>query len=224
MIKGKVKKDIISWFLGLFLIPSLILNIYLFQKSQKYNQGIKVIAVFDGDTILLDGKTKLRLRSVDAPELEFCGGPEAKKLLSSLVEGKRIEISEKIIGRWGRPTALVYLNNKLINEKMLASGWARYHSDKTTQKKILQTAFNQAKKDKKGIFSPKCRQIENLDNPDCLIKGNIDKNSGAKKYYFPGCVQYKFTIIEKDIGEQWFCNEAEAKKAGFKRSKTCPQK
>lgn len=66
------------------------------------------------------------------------------------------------------------------------------------------------------------KQTKNLENPKCIIKGNLDLNSGRKIYYFPGCSQYKFTIIEKDIGEDWFCTEKEAQEAGFVRSKTCP--
>lgn len=59
-------------------------------------KGIKVLAVLDGDTILLDGKVKLRLRHMDTPELEFCGGPEAKKLLESLVKDKKVVLQEYI--------------------------------------------------------------------------------------------------------------------------------
>ena len=73
-----------------------------------------------------------------------------------------------------------------------------------------------------GIYSPKCSQTTNPDNPNCNIKANIDKNSDRKNYYFPGCPQYEFTIVEKDTGENWFCSEAEAAAAGFTRALNCP--
>jgi hypothetical protein len=96
-------------------------------------------------------------------------------------------------------------------------------TDNSSQKTILKTAYDLAKEMGFGIFSPKCYQ-KNPQNPQCNIKGNIDKATEVKKYYFPGCAQYEFTIVEKDIGEGWFCTEEEAQEAGFERSKTCPEK
>ncbi|HUV46847.1 MAG TPA: thermonuclease family protein [Candidatus Bathyarchaeia archaeon] len=219
------KKPVSQWlkWLGFFLlIPSLILNLFLFQKSQKSDQGILVIAVIDGDTFVLDGKTKLRLRHLDAPELEYCGGQEAKEFLEDLVLNKKVIIQEKILAQsGGRPMALVYIGDKLVNEEVLRAGWGRYHSDKSSQKDFLKSAADLAKENQLGIFSPKCYQTENPDNPDCLIKANIDKNSDRRNYYFPGCSQYDFTIVEKDLGEGWFCTEKDAQEAGFTRSKTC---
>lgn len=205
----------------LLLIPSLILNLFLFQKRS--NEAILVLEVLDGDTLLLEGKTRLRLRHLDAPELNYCAGSEAKQFLESLVKGKKIIIREKILDQQARAMALVYLGRTLINEKVLASGWARYHADQTSQKSKLKKAAAYAKEAQLGLYSPKCYQKENLENPQCLIKGNIDKNKAQdnKKYYFPGCGNYKNTIVEKDLGEDWFCTEEEAQKAGFTKSKTC---
>lgn len=209
------------WLGFLLLIPSLILNVFLLQQTQKGGQGIKVIGVIDGDTLVLEGKVRLRLRHIDAPELEFCGGKEAKEKLESLVKGKRVILREQIVDQRGRPMALVYIGNILVNEEMTKSGWVRYHADKSSQRSILKAAYDSAKKEGLGVFSPQCYQKENPENPECNIKGNIDKATGVKKYYFPGCAQYKFTIVEKDIGEQWFCTEEGAQKAGFEKSKTC---
>ena len=61
------------------------------------DQGVKVEGVIDGDTLVLEGNAKIRLRSADAPELEFCGGQEAKAELEKLVSGKTVQIKEKIM-------------------------------------------------------------------------------------------------------------------------------
>jgi len=222
----KAKKKNFNWLLALLLLPSLILNFYLLakQQTQKSDQGILVIGAIDGDTLVLDGKVKLRLRQVDAPELAYCGGNKSKEFLEKLTKGKKITIKEKILDKFGRPIALVYIDNTLVNKEILANGWGRYHNDKTSQKQALKQAYQQAKKNKKGIFSPECFQTENLDNPECVIKGNIDKVTKTKLYYYPGCAQYKYTIVEKDIGENWFCSESQAQKAGFTKSKTCHNK
>jgi len=222
-MKDKSRKNWLSWLWFLLLIPSVVLNIFLYQKSQKKEGGISVIGILDGDTLVLEGKVRLRLRQVDAPELDFCGGKEAKELLKTLTEDKRVLVREEILDQRGRPMALIYVGETLVNLEMLKGGWVRYHADQTSKKGVLREAFEKAKTEGKGIFSPLCYQKENPQNPNCRIKGNIDKNSGLKKYYFPGCAQYEFTIIEKDLGESWFCREEEAGKAGFNRAETCPK-
>ena len=213
---------IIPLILLLFLLPSLFLNFFLFNKLKDNWQEIEVLGVIDGDTIVLDGKTRLRLRCVDAPELEYCGGIEAKALMEKLVDGKKVVIKEQIIDARGRPMALVYVDGKLVNEEIIKSGWGRYHSDKTSVREVLKSAYKHAREEKLGIFSSQCSQMQNPDNPKCNIKANIDKNSTRRNYYFPGCAQYDYTIVELDLGEGWFCTEKEAKAAGYTRSKTCP--
>ncbi|PIS09431.1 hypothetical protein COT75_01375 [Candidatus Beckwithbacteria bacterium CG10_big_fil_rev_8_21_14_0_10_34_10] len=218
------KKRFIPWFkwLGFLLfIPSLFLNLFLFSKNNDLEQGIKVLGVIDGDTLVLDGKVRLRLRHLDAPELEYCGGLEAKEILESLVLGKKVVLKDSILDQQGRQMALVYVGRKLVNEEMLKSGWARYHHDQSSVTEKLKKVGLEVKEAGLGIFSSLCYQTENLTEPDCLIKGNIDKNSPKRLYYFPGCAQYDFTIVEKDLGEDWFCSEKEAQKAGFEKSKKC---
>lgn len=217
------KSSLLAPLLAILLIPSFLLNIFFFQKVKKEEsgQGLLVIEVLDGDTLLMEGETRVRLRGVDAPELKFCDGLEAKNKLVSLVKNKRVKLSEQIIDQWGRPMALVYLGDKLINEEMLKLGLARFHSDNTTQRQRLKNAYENARAIKLGIFSEKCEQTIPPD-PKCVIKGNIDKNSSRRNYYLPGCAQYKFTIVEKDFGEDWFCTETQAVTAGFTKAQTCP--
>lgn len=205
----------------IFLAVSIAFNLLFFNHQSPLDPGIKVIGVIDGDTLVLDGKVRLRLRHIDAPELQFCGGEAAKNLLTELAGGEKVRVEEKIMDTQGRPMALVYVGDSLINEKMLESGWARYHSDKTTQTDVLKAVAAKAKDLKLGVYNPQCYQTENPNNPKCNIKGNLDKNSAARLYYLPNCAQYKFTIVEKDIGEDWFCTEKEAVAAGFTKAATC---
>jgi endonuclease YncB( thermonuclease family) len=207
----------------LIFLLSLFFNFFFAYQyfNLKQKNLIKVIGVLDGDTIVLENKTRLRLRHIDGPEINLCGGAEAKQLLEKLVVNKKITIEENISDQKGRMMALVYVNNQLVNLIMLQSGWVRYHSDKTGQTEMLKKAANEAKNKKIGIYSTKCQQLKNEENPNCIIKGNIENNSGRKLYYLPNCAQYKFVVVEKDIGEQWFCTEDEAKKQGYEKAKTC---
>ena len=95
--------------LFLLLVPSLFLNIFFFHQIKKNEEGIKVLGVIDGDTLVLEGKVRVRLRNMDAPELELCGGKEAKEELEKLVSGKKVVVQEQVIDQWGRPMALVYV-------------------------------------------------------------------------------------------------------------------
>jgi hypothetical protein len=54
----------------------------------------------------------------------------------------------------------------------------------------------------------------------CQIKGNINAQ-GVRIYHPPGCRYDKDTIIDTNRGERWFCTEAEAVAAGWRRPKVC---
>ncbi len=53
----------------------------------------------------------------------------------------------------------------------------------------------------------------------CNIKGNISVDTGERIYHVPGQKYYDVTIISPQKGERWFCTEAEARAAGWRRSK-----
>jgi endonuclease YncB( thermonuclease family) len=207
----------------LLLIPSLLLNAYFLKKTRPpvTTQETELLAVSDGDSLVLTDGRQVRLRHVDAPELGFCGGQEAKDLLTELVKGKSLTIAEEVTDYHGRPLALLYAGGGLVNLAMVESGWARHHNDTSSAAPQMREAADRAREGNLGIFSPLCYQKENSANPACNVKGNIDKQSGDKKFYTPDCAQYKFTIIEKDIGESWFCSEKEALAAGFSKAATC---
>lgn len=51
------------------------------------------------------------------------------------------------------------------------------------------------------------------------IKGNVSFDSGEKIYHVPGQEYYASTTINTRYGERWFCTEAEARAAGWRKSK-----
>lgn len=208
--------------IGLILGASLGLNLWQWQENKNNPNGYKVEGVIDGDTLVLEGNAKIRLRGVDAPELKFCGGEEAKKELEKLVKGKSVQIKEKIMDLKARPMALVYIGDTLVNQTMIASGWAKYHSDAISKRNELKATGETARNNQLGLWSEQCRQTENKTDPECNIKGNIDDNARSRKiYYYPGCAQYEFTIIEKNMGEEWFCSKEAAEAADYQKSKNC---
>jgi endonuclease YncB( thermonuclease family) len=53
----------------------------------------------------------------------------------------------------------------------------------------------------------------------CNIKGNIS-DRGERIYHLPGQRYYDKTKISEGKGERWFCSEAEARAAGWRKAKT----
>lgn len=85
------------WLGFLILIPSLLLNYYFWQKTDGPESGSLVINVLDGDTFVLETSQRVRLASLNAPEVNLCGGQEAKEKLNSLVMGKRVVLREPVV-------------------------------------------------------------------------------------------------------------------------------
>jgi endonuclease YncB( thermonuclease family) len=219
-IKSPMVKKILGMVGGLLLIPSLIFNIYLYQKNQKLESVYLVEEVIDGDSFIMKNNQSVRLGNLDAPEDEFCGAEQAKQRLEELILGKIVRLDVSGHDRFNRPIALVYVGNLLVNEVLLKEGLVRYEGTDNSQGGVLRKAYDDALKNKRGIFSPLCL-LEEPENPDCLIKGNISRNDGRKIYHFPGCGEYEITLVEKDLGEGWFCSEKEAQEAGYEKSVNC---
>lgn len=54
---------------------------------------------------------------------------------------------------------------------------------------------------------------------DCIIKGNVSINTGERIYHLPGQEFYDDTRISPQYGERWFCSEADAIQAGWRRAR-----
>ena len=52
----------------------------------------------------------------------------------------------------------------------------------------------------------------------CNIKGNVNTR-GERIYHVPGQKYYDETEISASHGERWFCTEAEARAAGWRKAK-----
>lgn len=67
-----------------------------------------VTRVIDGDTFYVqgpDGRDRVRLRRINAPELDEPGGPEAKAALEQRLLHKRIHLTIYARDRYGRAIA-----------------------------------------------------------------------------------------------------------------------
>jgi hypothetical protein len=68
-----------------------------------------------------------------------------------------------------------------------------------------------------GILRPQVVQTA-LASTNCSIKGNVSYSGGQRIYHVPGQYYYDETVITPSRGERWFCSEAEAVAAGWRRA------
>lgn len=61
--------------------------------------------------------------------------------------------------------------------------------------------------------------VAGISSRACQIKGNVSINSGELIYHVPGQMFYADTKISPEYGERWFCSEAEARAAGWKKAR-----
>lgn len=208
--------------LKILLTLSLIVNAILSWKwLGTSKKEYKVERVIDGDTIVVNNQQEIRLITVNAPEISMCGGQEAKAALEKLVAGRTVELKGDVNDKFGRLLALVYTDGKSVNEEMAKNGWVRYTSQKSDNREKIRLTAEDARNNKVGIYSL-CVQETNKVNPKCNIKGNV--KDGQKTYMYPGCGTYSSVKIELDMGDKWFCNEAEAIKEGFRKGENCKSK
>lgn len=175
--------------------------------------------VIDGDTFVTKEDQHIRVASTEAPELDQCGGPEAKKALENLVLGKPVYLKVVYRDPYQRLVSLVYTKDAFVNEAMVTSGYSYYArgglGDISDE---LKTATEKARERKKGIFSDSCTQMVNKKNHSCNIKGN---DRTGKIYYTPDCGVYDNVSVQLYLGDRWFCSEKEAIAAGFRKPELC---
>ena len=180
----------------------------------------QVLRVIDGDTFETTDHQRIRVASTQAPELDLCGWKEAKTELEKLIGDKQVYL--KVIYRdpYQRLVSLVYADGRFVNEEMLSGGYAYYL--RPVQGEIgetLKIAADKARQKKACIFSDSCTQMVNNEKPACNVKGN---NRNGNIYYVLKCGVYDNVTVQLYLGDQWFCSEKEAVKAGFRKPEQCP--
>jgi endonuclease YncB( thermonuclease family) len=138
-------------FLGIPLLFLLINGRFHLEKSIS---GI-CDEVLDGDTVIVNGH-RIRLANLDAPESSqnsFDGvsiGSMSTKFLVQKIKGKRVVVTYKKRGRYGRIIGEIWKEGVLINDQILEEGMAISFGDQVS---VEQRALEfTAKIKRKGIF------------------------------------------------------------------------
>ena len=192
--------------------------------------------VVDGDTLDVRG-TRIRLYGIDAPESgQRCRaggrrwpcGREATQALARRIGGRPVACEQRDRDGDRRAVVVCRVGDEDVNAWMAAEGWALAYR-KYSRRYVAEEAA--AKGARRGIWRGEVvapwdwRKGERLvaaapaaRTGECRIKGNISL-SGTRIYHVPGGQFYARTRIDTSTGERWFCSDAEARAAGWRRAK-----
>ncbi|MEO8456829.1 MAG: thermonuclease family protein [Chloroflexota bacterium] len=209
-----------------------------------------VTHVVDGDTIdvEINGETKrLRYIGMDTPETVDpnrpvgCYGHEASDYNKQLVLGQTVGLQTDVseTDDFGRLLRYVWLGDVMVNADLVRNGYAvaKAYPPDTEYNDILQQIQAEAKQAGAGLWTA-CANATPFVSPtqtapagsgtqvcdfsgtnQAVIKGNIS-SSDEKIYHVPGQQSYDETSINERNGERWFCTEADAVAAGWRKSKS----
>ena len=194
-------------------------------------------SVTDGDSLEIAGQ-RVRLHGIDAPEWkqrcqangrQWRCGQAAAQALGKRIGRQSVTCTPRDRDRYGRIVAVCEAGGIDLNAWMVAQGWAlayrRYSRAYVDEEQTAKAA-------KRGVWRGELiapwewRRGKRLAAPvtssakesgQCRIKGNISRK-GTRIYHVPGDMHYERTRINTAKGERWFCTQAEARTAGWRRA------
>lgn len=119
-------------------------------RAETFNA--KVIAVLDGDTVLVarPGKrpAKVRLASIDAPEKAQPYGARSRQALAELVLGHEVRVDTVATDKYGRWVAQLTRDGHSVNQQQVSSGmaWEYSHFHRDREYAALQHEAQQARR------------------------------------------------------------------------------
>lgn len=199
--------------------------------------------VIDGDTFAVAGQ-RVRLHGIDAPETRqtclragrrWACGKAATKAMRRLVGRDPVRCEVRDWDRYGRAVAACYAGGRDLQRELVRQGLAlayrrystRYVPDEDAARAeglgLWSGAFVEPRKWRKRNRNPPEARRRSRPGPSpgetasCRIKGNI--GASGRIYHVPGGYYYQRTGIDESRGERWFCSEAEARAAGWRRAR-----
>jgi micrococcal nuclease len=112
------------------------------RRTPRSGERARVVAVIDGDTIVISGGEKVRYLGINTPEThhpdklpEYCG-EEAFEANRRLVAGKtvRLEFDQQLRDKYGRLLAYVYVDNSFVNAELVRQGYAQVSTYRENQR------------------------------------------------------------------------------------------
>ncbi|RKY35710.1 MAG: nuclease [Candidatus Duberdicusella sinuisediminis] len=186
----------------------LFLFLFFLSCSQPPDYShIKIIKVIDGDTLVLEDRSHLRLIGIDTPELRkktFKGfvyepaplAEEAKEFTRKLAEGKyaRIEFDVDKRDKYGRLLGYCFIKEKekelFLNKRLLEEGFSVLYTYPPNVKYIEEfvKAQREARQSKKGLWGAyqviKPEEAKNFIGQIRTIRGRVLSTYNSGKAIF----------------------------------------
>ncbi len=192
--------------------------------------------VVDGDTLAI-GDERIRLFGIDAPEHDqscdrggqsWACGQAAARVLAAVVGQIRLVCEVQDRDRYGRAVSVCHAGQTDVGEAMVVQGAATAYRRYSMRYVVAET---EARAKGRGIWGGAMQSPEAFRHKGgvagaaggsaavrgCAIKGNIGTH--GRIYHMPGQADYAATRISPAQGERWFCSQAEARAAGFRKAK-----
>jgi endonuclease YncB( thermonuclease family) len=201
-------------------------------------------SIIDGDTIEIHGQ-RIRLFGIDAPEhdqlceaagTQYRCGQQAALALADRIGKQTVDCVPRDVDQYGRVVAVCSAGGEDLNAWMVRQGWALayrhystiYVADEDTAhlagagiwRGTFDAPWDWRRGQRQGAAQVQSQApvASGANAGECVIKGNIS-SKGERIYHLPGGEYYDATVIDTAKGERWFCTEAEAVAAGWRRSK-----
>jgi micrococcal nuclease len=192
--------------------------------------------VLDGDSIEADIRGVVfvvRYLGTASPDskLDPAGADAAAAQNRTWVAGRTVTLIRDVsdVDRYGRLLRYVLAEDVFVNERLVRGGFSRMTlaAPDLSCEKIFSDAEQAARNLRSGVWRVSAAERTKTalsacvgacltPSPGCRIKGNINAK-GEKIFHLPGARGYAQTIIEPAKGERWFCSEAEAVEAGWRK-------
>ena len=127
-------------------------------SSSSADIPLENIRVIDGDTIRaeVEGKErKIRLKDIDAPEMNQPSGVQSRNFLIRLLDKKDITVVFQGKGSYGRPLGEIYANGESANTLMIKFGFAWVFDKYVKDSSFLYEHQDQAKTKNLGLWQAK---------------------------------------------------------------------
>lgn len=221
---------------GLSLLPAFFVP----AQAETISGAARVI---DGDTLAVAGE-RVRLDGIDAPETRqtctsqgrnWACGKASTQAMRHLIGQNPVRCKISSRDKYGRAIGACFAAGRDLQRQLVQQGLALAYRKYSTRYVADEDA---ARAERVGLWSGQftapwrwrkqkrnrrettsSRPGENRSphaSSSCRIKGNI--GSSGRIYHVPGTRHYDRTRINTSKGERWFCTEAEAQAAGWRRA------
>jgi micrococcal nuclease len=131
-----------------------------FTPSSNTRVACVVASVYDGDTMHVtcpEGRTKVRLLGIDAPEMQQAEGATARDRLRALAPvGQKITLETEVdvLDRYGRTLGYIWAGDALLNATLLREGlvWSYQSRRHVRHLATFSAAEASAKSAHRGLF------------------------------------------------------------------------